>query len=122
MSKKVRTLLIVDDEENVRNSLEGYLSEKDYMIVLASDGDEALQLFQSTKIDLVLSDIRMPRMNGLKLLKAVKNIKHSMPVILMTGYEMSKEELSMLPCRAEAYVSKPFNMENMLTLIENLLK
>ncbi len=85
-----KTILIADDELPILNFVQRALSAKGYSVLTASDGGQALQLFNSAKtpIDLVLSDIKMPIMDGIALALAVKSKAPAIPVILMTGYAM----------------------------------
>jgi len=117
-----KKLLLVDDDDDLRYVMAEYFYENGYNIVLAADGQEGLELFSKQKFDIIITDVRMPRMNGLQLLKAIKTHFPSFPVILMTGFELSKNDLANIRYNADAYITKPFSMDYMKRLIENLLK
>ena len=82
-SKKI---LIVDDESEMRIALETTLKREDYQLVCAEDGKQALDLFEDDAFDLVLTDVRMPKLSGLELLRAVKERSPKIPVVMMTAY------------------------------------
>jgi DNA-binding NtrC family response regulator len=81
-----RKILIVDDESEMRIALETTLKREDYQLVCVEDGKQALDCFDEHEFDLVLTDVRMPRLSGVELLRAVKNKSPKIPVVLMTAY------------------------------------
>jgi DNA-binding NtrC family response regulator len=81
-----RKILIVDDESEMRVALETTLKREDYQLVCAEDGKQALDQFENQEFDLVLTDVRMPRLSGLELLRAVKERSPNIPVVIMTAY------------------------------------
>ena len=81
-----RKILIVDDESEMRVALETTLKREDYQLVCAEDGKQALDQFEDQAFDLVLTDVRMPRLSGLELLRAVKERSPKTPVVMMTAY------------------------------------
>lgn len=82
-SKKI---LIVDDEPEMRIALETTLQRENYQLVCAEDGKQALEQFENQVFDLVLTDVRMPKLNGLELLREVKERSPETPVVMMTAY------------------------------------
>ena len=121
MSAEKKTLLIVDDDNVILEVLSEYFLKQGYDVVLAHNGDEAVQLLKYKAIDLVVTDIRMPKMNGLSLLKHIRTKSSSLPVILMTGYELSRTELSCLSYPADAYITKPFTSEYLHNVIKKFI-
>ena len=82
-SKKI---LIVDDEYEMRIALETTLKRENYQLVCAEDGKQALDQFEDHVFDLILTDVRMPKLSGLELLRAVKERSPKIPVVMMTAY------------------------------------
>ena len=119
MSKKI---LIVDDEEHIRDILSEFLSEQGFDVMDATDGEMAMGLFETNTFDLVITDIRMPKVNGLELLSMVKSRDNHNPVVLMTGYDLSNNEISNCPYQADGYVLKPFNLKQLLAYVHDLVK
>ncbi|MGE5247177.1 MAG: response regulator, partial [Verrucomicrobiota bacterium] len=79
-------ILIVDDEANIRQSLEGVLADEGYSCVLAKDGADAIAALQSVEPSLVLLDIWMPGMDGIETLRHIKELRPGIPVVMMSGH------------------------------------
>lgn len=121
--RKKHTLLIVEDDEEIRNYL---VSELDslYRVVQCKNGKEALRILASNAPDLILSDVMMPEVDGLTLLRKIKqNIKiNHIPVVLLTAKNSESDNMEGLSFGADAYLTKPFNIDMVRITIENLLK
>lgn len=116
-------VLVVDDDEDVRNFLTAELKES-YRVIACKNGEEALQAALTQLPDLVISDIKMPEMDGYTLLKKLKsnsNTNH-IPVILLTSNADSSDRIQGLDKGADAYMTKPFIMEELQILIGNLIE
>ena len=116
-----KKLLIVDDEDDLRYLMAEYFYEQNFNVSLAADGQEALEMYTNQSYDLIVTDVRMPKMNGLQLLKAIKTNNPKFPVILMTGFELSKSDIANIRYPADAYITKPFQMDYMKRIIDTLL-
>jgi DNA-binding response OmpR family regulator len=117
------TLLIVEDNAEMRKFLQKQLAES-YKVFVASNGVEALKILQTSIVNLVLSDIMMPEMDGLELCNVIKsdlNYSH-IPVILLTAKTTLQSKIEGMKAGADAYVEKPFSMEYLKVCISNLLK
>ncbi len=116
------SLLIVEDDEDFRIFLCNQL-KRHYNILKATNGSEALKILDNNQIDIVVTDIAMPIMDGLQLCKEIKsNIDHShIPIILLTAKTNLQSKIEGLGAGADAYVEKPFSMEHMLAQLSNLL-
>jgi CheY-like chemotaxis protein/anti-sigma regulatory factor (Ser/Thr protein kinase) len=121
MSKYLHTILVVDDEEIIRDSFEDIFTRKGYNVIKAGDGVEALKIIKSTIIDLTIADVKMPKMNGLELLKHIKALYKDLPVILMTGYGSEDIAMQALTLGASNYLKKPFNLLHVIDTIEKVL-
>lgn len=107
-----KTILVVDDEHVVRTVLERSLKREGFRVVTAGDGVEALEKLRGTKIDIVISDIMMPKMDGLELLVEVKSEFADVPVILITGYADQFSGKQALEAGAEDFIVKPFKNQD----------
>src|ERR1700754_3042476 len=116
-------LMIVDDEEEILDLLERILDNK-YTILRAKDGQEALKVLGEESVQLVVSDVMMPEMDGFELCKAIKsNFDFShIPVILLTAKNTIQAKVEGLELGADAYIEKPFSKEHLLAQISSLLK
>lgn len=122
-SEKEYTLLVVDDNEQIIVLLQSILSDK-YRIVSATNGEEALRLLEEEKIDLVISDVLMSKMDGLTLCRHIKdNIQTShIPVILLTAKAEIEDRIEGLQVGADSYIPKPFHPEHLFIRIERLIR
>ncbi|HEX2896727.1 MAG TPA: response regulator [candidate division Zixibacteria bacterium] len=116
--KSTISILVVDDEAMIRNLLEKILAKEGYKILLAKDGQEALDIISTKKVDIVISDMKMPRMNGLDLLKTLKRERPEIGVVIMTGYGDTYTVKDALLLGADEYITKPFKSYEMLMIVE----
>ncbi len=114
-------ILIVDDEGKIRALLAMALFSGNYQISEACSGEEALTILKASPVDLVLSDIRMDGMTGIELLTHIKQLYPAIPVIVMTAFADAKTGIEAMKRGALRYIAKPFEMEEMLMLIERAL-
>jgi len=118
---QVTKVLIVDDEEKTRQLMIETLSALGYSTFGARDGEEALSILEQQKMDLVITDIKMPKMNGLSLLESIKAKETSLPVLLITGYNFNYTMEQALQKGADGFLAKPFRIGKIEEAIENLL-
>jgi len=114
-------LLIVDDEKNMRVLLKDFFEEEGYQVQMAEDGPEALEKIDET-FAIVISDNRMPLMEGMDLLKNLKQQFPEMPVIIITAYSTPKLAVEAYKLGAASYVTKPFNPEELLQKVKEILR
>ena len=117
---KQKTILCVDDEPIIRELCASALDN--YHVLLAENGLEALQILETEDIDIVLSDITMPEMSGLELLKEIKGQRPDQSVILMTGYTDKDLILEALQTGADNFITKPINILQLCTTIEKVFE
>ena len=120
MSEKSK-ILVVDDEDALRTVLSIGLTSEGYNVSTASDGDEAISGLQKETFDLVLLDVKMPRMNGFEVLKFIKEKHPIMKVVMLTGSGDLKDAIESKKLGAEGFVAKPCDLVDLLTTIERVL-
>jgi len=120
MAKK-SSILVVDDEDALRTVLSGELASEGYEVRAAADGDEAVTEMGKTNFDLVLLDIKMPRMNGFEVLKFIKEKHPKTKVVMLTGFADLKNAIESKKLGADDFVSKPYDLVDLLTTIERVL-
>src|ERR671919_301337 len=108
------TLLVADDDPGLRESLERTLTREGYRVLLASDGRAALERFQSGGVDLIVTDLKMPGLTGLELLRAAKAIAPDVDVILLTAFGTVEEAVKAMKDGAYDFLTKPFRREQAL--------
>ena len=116
-------ILVADDEPNIRSLVSSMLG-KDYVVLEASDGDEAINITRSQKPDLVLMDIMMPKVDGYSACSTIKTDQTTkgISVVMLTaiGYELNKELAKKIG--ADGYITKPFSLQGLLHTIKQFLK
>jgi len=112
-------VLIVDDEENVRFLYEQELIDEGYQTVLARDGKECLEKVVSEKPDVVLLDIRMPRMDGLEAIGKIIELNKNIPIIINSAYSTYKDDF--MSWAADAYVVKSYDLDTLKSTIRDVL-
>jgi CheY-like chemotaxis protein/two-component sensor histidine kinase len=116
-------ILLVEDDESIREFYKQSLEEYKYHVLEAGDGAEAFALFQKHHVDLVLSDIRMPNVDGLELLARIRTSGSTLPVILCSGYYVGLEnDLTRSDHKPNRIIDKPFKVKDMVEAIEDLLR
>lgn len=105
-----KKVLLVDDEENILNVLDRYLTEKGFEVKTAQNGEKALAVFNGTKPDIVLLDIMMPGLNGIETLKMMKKIDHACKVIIVSAIKDEKIYRECCTIGIVDYIGKPFNL------------
>ncbi|MBI4483460.1 MAG: response regulator [Acidobacteria bacterium] len=116
----MKTILVVDDEKNIRKLYEKELGESGYRVVLASDGKEALAQVDRCNPDLVVLDIRMPGMNGIEVLSGILAKNNRLPVILNTAYASYQDNF--MSWAADAYIIKSSDLSELKAKIKELLR
>jgi signal transduction histidine kinase len=114
-----KTILIVDDEAIIRDLCSRAL--KGYNVLEAGDGVDALSLFEQGGVDVILTDVMMPKMSGLDLLKRVKEIDPTSVVIIMTGFAEKDVILNALKSDADDFIAKPLNLLQLKTAVDKAL-
>ena len=118
----MQTILVVDDEPNYRVVLEEILKEEGFEVFTANSGTEGLPIVQNTDLDLVISDMKMPGMDGIQFLENIKKINRRLPVILITAYAEVEMAVEAMRLGAFTYIAKPFSNEALLAGVNKALE
>lgn len=120
----MKTILIVDDFENTRKVVEFSLKKIEHESLTASNGIEALQYFDGRKIDLLITDLNMPKMDGIELVKKVRSIDKYMfiPIIMLTTERDPEKRQKAEDVKVTTWVQKPFDFERFLKIVTKCLK
>lgn len=114
------TILIVEDEETQRSLLSGLLQKEGYTVEEAGNGANAIDLFRTKTIDLVLLDFKLPDMDGLAILKGVKEINPEVEIIMITAYGSIENAVNALKAGASEYLTKPIDLDDLLFKIKKI--
>jgi two-component system response regulator PilR (NtrC family) len=120
MAQKNR-VLVVDDEDALRTVLSSELEGEGYKVAAAADGAEAISILKNQTFDLILLDIKMPNVDGFEVLKFVKETHPETKVIMLTGFADLKNAIESKKLGAEDFVSKPYDLVDLLTTVERVL-
>lgn len=113
--------MIIDDQEDIQDYLRIVLSGQGYEVSVAADGIDALAQLASKRFDLILSDLNMPNLDGIKLLKLIQQNKIQTPVIVLTGEGNDEREQQCLELGATDYIRKPIKKDPLLLRIKRTL-
>ncbi len=122
MQPDKKTILIIDDDRSLREFLEIFFTKEGFYVFTAPDGLEALSLLEENPVDIVLADIRMPKIDGIQFLKALRSKGIDLPVIMITAYASLDSAVEAKKEGAFDYVSKPFKLDELRTLVNKALK
>ncbi len=110
-------VLVIDDEAIVRISCQRVLTPEGYDVVVTSRGDEAIELLEKEQFDVVLTDLKMPDMDGIEVLKTIKQRWPEIQVIIITGYGTISTAVQAIKLGAFEYIEKPFTPEDILDVV-----
>lgn len=116
-----RYVLVVDDEPHMRRVLEIMLQKAGHLVVAAENGRQALEILGSKPVDLVITDIRMPEMNGIELLAHLRSSGNEVPVIVITAHGSIESAVEAMKYGASDYILRPFDIDALELIIERLL-
>ncbi|MDE7171460.1 MAG: response regulator transcription factor [Oscillospiraceae bacterium] len=114
-------ILIAEDDPDIQELLQAYLSEEGYDTIPAMDGEQALERFHGGRIDLVLLDLMMPRLDGYGVCRAIR-AESDVPIIMLTALDSEAHQLKGFDLRIDDYVTKPFSMPVLLRKVEAVLR
>ena len=114
------TILIVDDEENIRNLIEKFAVYEGYDVIKASDGMEAVKIAQSTDVDLIIMDVMMPELNGFSACKEIRKTKN-MPIIMLSARGEEYDRIHGFETGIDDYVVKPFSPKELIMRVNAIL-
>ncbi|MGG3562399.1 response regulator transcription factor [Neobacillus rhizosphaerae] len=117
-----QVIAVVDDEVKIREMIQSYLHNEGFETVEAGDGVSAVHLIETHKVDLVLLDVMMPKMDGFQALREIRIIKRKIPVIMLTAKSEEIDKLLGLEMGADDYITKPFSMRELAARMRAVLR
>lgn len=115
-------ILLAEDEISLSETIKLNLELEGYRVQVAGDGKKALKLFKQERFDLVILDVMMPEMDGFALCQAIRLDNEKVPILFLTAKSASGDRVAGLKLGADDYLTKPFNLEELLLRVQNLLK
>jgi CheY-like chemotaxis protein len=110
-----KTILVIDDEQGYRDLLFMELSDQGFTVISAANGFEALDILKREKVNLIITDMKMPKMDGLDVVIASRQLRPGIPIVLMTGYAVEERVQEALSRKASACLHKPFQFAELET-------
>lgn len=120
MAKKNK-ILIVDDNPNMASLLSEMLDVLNLHSTISTDGERALKLVESDEYAVVVTDLKMPKMSGTQLLKAIKQKRPNLPVVVISGYNVGSVESKLVAGLADGFINKPFRMVDIEAVLDRYL-
>lgn len=118
-------VLIIDDESDVRDVLKFHLSENNYQIIEAENGQEGMDLLKSgdnlTNVGVILCDIRMPKVNGIECIQYIRQEAPGIPIVVVTGFPDTQMAVNLLNEGVKDYLVKPVEKEKLVSTVNNLI-
>ena len=121
MNKKIFHILVVDDDNRIRDLVKEYLEENEFLVTTAKNSQDAKEKLEIIKFDILILDIMMPGQSGLSLTKEIKKNNSSTPIILLTAKDDAEDRIQGLEFGADDYLGKPFEPKELLLRIKNIL-
>ncbi len=115
-------ILLVEDEENIREGIKLNLELEDFEVVATDNGKRALELFRTQHFDLIVLDVMLPEVDGFQICEQIRLVNLDVPIMFLTAKDTSVDRVLGLKKGADDYLTKPFNLEELLLRIRNLLK
>jgi len=115
-------ILIVEDEREIAVAIEAYLLNQGYLVSIAANGVEALEVVSSQPIDLAIVDVMMPKKDGFTLAQEIRNVNGDVPIIFLTAKALKEDVLEGFKLGADDYITKPFSMEELVFRIGAILR
>jgi two-component system response regulator HydG len=116
------TVLVVDDEANARRGMKALLEQEGFAVSTAGDGAEALDLLAAGSFDVVVTDLKMPRVDGLELLKRARQTYEDLPVLMVTAHGAVESAIAAMKAGAEDYLEKPVQIDELVVVLERVLR
>ena len=118
----MQNILIVEDEREIAVAIEAYLLNQGYLVSIAANGVEALEVVSSQPIDLAIVDVMMPKKDGFTLAQEIRNVNGDVPIIFLTAKALKEDVLEGFKLGADDYITKPFSMEELVFRIGAILR
>lgn len=116
------SILVVEDDKNTRKYIEALLTAENYIVLTATNGEEALDVMDSEHIDLIVLDIMMPKMDGYEFTKVLRHSNNNIPILMISAKQLPEDKHKGFLVGTDDYMTKPFDVEEMILRIKALLR
>lgn len=115
-------ILVVDDNEKIRKLMDIYLKKEGFQVFHGNNGGEALDIIDNVKIDLIIADIMMPKMDGYELTKELREANYTLPILMVTAKDTYPDKKMGFELGADDYMTKPIDMDELVLRVNALLR
>ncbi|MBC7867639.1 MAG: response regulator transcription factor [Gloeobacteraceae cyanobacterium ES-bin-316] len=122
MAEKVYSILLVEDEENLQEALKLNLELEGYEVTSSYDGEQALRFFQQEYFDLIILDVMLPELDGISVCETIRLTNNEVPILILSARNSSADRVLGLKKGADDYLTKPFNLEELLLRVTKLIR
>jgi len=119
--KMKKTVLVSEDDRHIASLLQDIIERKGYSVVLARDGQQAYEEFKRHKYDLVITDLDMPKLDGISLVKLVRETDKEVPIVIITGYGSEKNRALAKSYGVEKFLAKPCTVKDIFEAVESTI-
>ncbi len=120
MEKKCGTILVVDDDKDICSLISEVFIDRGYFVLKTTDGLKALEIIKKEEVNIIISDVKMPNMDGITLLKEVKKEHSDIEVIIITGFGTIEYAVEAMKLGAYDFILKPLNFSHLLIIVERI--
>lgn len=121
MSFQVQSIIVIDDQEEIRTSIEAILSDEGFLVETAKNGKEAINASKTTQFDLAIVDIKLPDIEGTELLRKLRDNQPKMATLIVTGQPSLENAIKSVNNKADGYLLKPFEPRTLIETIRKIL-
>ncbi len=114
-----KNILVAEDDRNIANLIKEIIKRKGNIALLAKDGDEAYKIFNNVKVDLIITDLKMPKIDGMTLIKMIREKNNEIPIIIVTGYGSEENRKKAKEYGVKTILQKPCSIMDITKAIEN---
>ncbi|HDL02853.1 MAG TPA: response regulator [candidate division Zixibacteria bacterium] len=120
MGKK--SILVVDDELLIRDLLYDFFSEKGWLVSVQESPDRGLEMMRNRNFDIALVDLKMPEIDGIELIRKIRNLRPALPIVIMTAFPSTETAIEALRLKVNDYIIKPFNINKLFRVLDAIIE
>ena len=112
----------MDDELLIRDLLYDFFSEKGWLVSVQDSPERGLEMMRNRNFDIALVDLKMPEIDGIELIRKIRNLRPSLPIVIMTAFPSTETAIEALRLKVNDYIIKPFNINKLFTILDNAIE
>jgi len=117
-----KSILVVDDELLIRDLLYDFFSEKGWLVSVQESPDRGLEMMRNRNFDIALVDLKMPEIDGIELIRKIRNLRPALPIVIMTAFPSTETAIEALRLKVNDYIIKPFNINKLFRVLDAIIE